>query len=433
MPTGKTSPALEKEYKTAERFLLSREFFGMKLGLDNIRTFLTDIGSPQNSYKTIHVSGTNGKGSTCAMLDSALREAGYKTGLFTSPHLISFRERIQVNRKLIPKQTVISFVKNYRHEMVSRELTFFEVMTALAFLHFKEANIDIGVIEVGLGGRLDATNVLTPELTICTDINYDHVDILGNTLAKIALEKAGIIKPGVPHLVGSLSAVAENVMRKRCTLLNAPLYTLSSRDYKTHPKTDSFDAKFNAMTFKNVQPGLIGEHQLRNSVLAAKALSLLPKRGIRISASTIKNGIAKAKWPGRFQLLKKKEMPLFICDVGHNPGGVEAFVHAFERRYPKRKVAIVAGFVKGKDHQVIFSSLLRIASQISLVRLGTHRTTDPKALIAEIDWKGTQVAPYRSLSQALRPLLKQAKSDDIIVILGSHYLVGEFLERFDTQ
>ncbi|HWR83019.1 MAG TPA: Mur ligase family protein, partial [Candidatus Deferrimicrobium sp.] len=191
-------------YRQAERFLLSREFFGMKLGLENITRFLDFIGSPQRAYPTIHIAGTNGKGSVAAMLDAILRAAGYKCGLYTSPHLVDMRERIRVNGRKIPAPSVAAFVDRHRPELTKRKLSFFEVMTALALEHFEKTRVDVAVIETGLGGRLDATNVLAPLLTIVTDISHDHMDILGASLTKIAREKAGIIKPSTPHLVGLL-------------------------------------------------------------------------------------------------------------------------------------------------------------------------------------------------------------------------------------
>jgi len=203
-------------YASAESFLLSREFFGMKLGLENITAFLKLIDTPQQHYHTVHLAGTNGKGSCAAMLDSILRSHGYKTGLFTSPHLVEFRERIRVNGRMIPRPSLVRFVDQYRSELTRRKLSFFETVAAMALEYFARTSVDVAVIETGLGGRLDATNVLSPLLTMTTDISRDHVEILGSSMAKIAREKAGIIKPGVPHLIAALPKAAENVIARRC-------------------------------------------------------------------------------------------------------------------------------------------------------------------------------------------------------------------------
>ncbi|HEX2897634.1 MAG TPA: Mur ligase family protein, partial [candidate division Zixibacteria bacterium] len=191
-------------YHQAEKFILSREFFGMKLGLENIIDFLKTLDNPQDKYKTVHIAGTNGKGSTAAMLALIFKADGYKTGLYTSPHLVDFRERIQVNSEKIKKEAVAEFISQHKKVLQKRKLTFFEVVTALAFKYFADAQVDVAIIEAGLGGRLDATNVLSPNLTITTDIDFDHTEILGSTIQKISREKAGIIKSGKPHLVGLL-------------------------------------------------------------------------------------------------------------------------------------------------------------------------------------------------------------------------------------
>lgn len=420
-------------YATAERFLLSREFFGMKLGLENIAEFLATIGNPQNGYVTIHIAGTNGKGSTSAMLASVLQAEGYKTGLYTSPHLVSLRERVRINGGDIPKQSVTGFVRRHRRELVRRRLSFFEVMTAMAFEHFSRAGVEVAVIEAGLGGRLDATNVMQPMLTIVTDISRDHMEILGGTVRKIAIEKAGIIKPDVPHLIGMLPEPAEAVMKDRCRRMHAPLYYLSPREFIAHPSSNRLDFCSNGFGISGVVPGLTGPHQLRNAALTLKAVGLLRSQGLNISRRAVREGMREVYWPGRFQVVARPSRPTLVFDVGHNVGGVSAFVEAFQTRFPGRTAHVLTGFVKRKEHQKMFDLLAKIALQYSIVPLDTKRSVDTDELIRTIRWRGIPVRKFGSLTSGWRRIAKTAGSDDIIAVIGSHYLVGEFFEKIGFQ
>ncbi len=419
-------------YAAAEHFILSREFFGMKLGLESITEFLNSIGSPQTKYKTIHISGTNGKGSVAAMLEAILRAAGYKTGLFTSPHLVDLRERIRVNGRKVPKPSVMSFIDRYRAELVKRKSSFFEVVTALALYYFERAHVDVAVVEVGLGGRLDATNVLFPLLTITTDISRDHVEVLGDSLRKIAREKAGIIKPSVPHLIGPLPAEAEQVIRQKCRQQGASFQRLRPREFRTHRPTMELDFKSNGLAFEKLSPHLYGPHQLRNAALALKAVSILNKDGLSIPRKAISEGLVQTRWPGRFQVVERQGKPTLVFDVCHNTGGIAAFVDAFQTRFPNKKACVIAGFVKRKEHQAMLDSLASIAKLFAVVPLKTKRSTDLTELFANINWHSIPAQRYSSLSSAYRRLLKTCQADDTIIVIGSHFLVGEFFEKFGS-
>ena len=417
-------------YASAERFILSREFFGMKLGLENISRFLASIGSPQLQYPTVHIAGTNGKGSTAAMIASVLQAAGYKTGLFTSPHLVSLRERARINDRIIPKQSVVAFVVRHKKELAASKLSFFELITAMAFHHFAQAKVDIAVIEVGLGGRLDATNVLTPELTITTDISMDHREILGSTLPKIAREKAGIIHPNTPHLAGILVPAAEKVIRDHCKRRGAPYYRLQPQDYRADLDRFQFSYSVNGHRWTALKPALVGTHQIRNAALAVKALLILKERGFKITRKAVHDGLAQTRWAGRFQIVKKRGKPTLVLDVGHNAAGVAAFVDSFERRFPDRRATIITGFVKRKQHQEMFDSMSRIAREYMLVPLKTHRTVDLNELIAQMDWRGIPFRKHGSLQSAYSRVARTSEADDIVIIAGSHYLVGEFIAKY---
>ncbi|MFQ6008195.1 MAG: bifunctional folylpolyglutamate synthase/dihydrofolate synthase [Candidatus Zixiibacteriota bacterium] len=421
---------LKHSYAAAERFILSREFFGMKLGLRNITSFLESIGSPQTKYRTIHIAGTNGKGSVAAMLDSILRAEGYKTGLYTSPHLIDFRERIKVNGRKIPKLSVAVFINRFRQELVKRKLSFFEVVTALALYHFFRTRVDVAVLETGLGGRLDATNVLSPLLTITTDISRDHMEILGSSLRRIAKEKAGIVKRGVPHVIGFIPREAEQVFYDRCSRQRAPLYRIDRSEFKMYPPLMRLDFQSNGLSVKNFTPSLYGVHQLKNTAVVLKAVSVLNQDGLSISKLAVRQGLVNVHWPGRFQVAHRKGKPTIIFDVGHNAAGIAAFVESFQIRFPGKKAYIITGFVKRKEHQAIFDCLAVIAKSYAVVPLKTKRSTDLKELFATINWRGIPSQRFGSLESAYRRLMKTCCADDIIIIIGSHFLVGEFFEKF---
>ncbi|MCK4606028.1 MAG: bifunctional folylpolyglutamate synthase/dihydrofolate synthase [candidate division Zixibacteria bacterium] len=421
---------MKHTYVSAEKFILSREFFGMKLGLENITRFLLSIGSPQTEYDTIHVAGTNGKGSTAAMLATILRSAGYKTGLFTSPHLVSLRERIRVNGRIIPRRSVTAFVDRHRRELTKRKLSFFEVITAMALAFFQRSAVDLAVIETGLGGRLDASNVLRPLLTITTDISLDHTEILGHSLGKIAREKAGIIKKSTPHLIGLLPNEAERVIRERCQVVGAPLRRLSRNNFAADALRNRLDFTWNGYRLKGLSPSLIGGHQLQNAALAVRAVSILSKSGLRVPGRAVREGLSATNWPGRFQVIRRRGRPTVVLDVCHNESGVRALIDSFKTSFPHRRAYVIVGFVKRKSHQAMIDVLCKIAATFTLVPLRTKRSIDVKQAEAVLDFHDIPVARCGSLSTAYRRLSRGCSADDIIVVAGSHFLVGEFLENY---
>ncbi len=413
--------------------MLSREFFGMKLGLENITEFLQSIKNPQNKYLTIHISGTNGKGSTAAMLAAVFQAQGYKTGLFTSPHLVDFKERIKVNGKKILRQSLVSFVRRYKKELIKRKLSFFETVTALALEYFKKCKVEIAVIETGLGGRLDATNVLNPALTITTEIALDHIDILGKTIRKISKEKAGIIKQGQPHLIGELHKEAVEVMNSKCAILKAPLYKLLRKDYCLSKDNRSLSFNDGKLQISNISPSLEGVHQSRNAALVIKAVSVLRQNKIFLTKKAIREGLASTYWPARFQVITHKNSSTVIFDVAHNSSGVRAFVDSFKLRFPAKKTRVIAGFVKDKNHEEILKALFEISSEFAFVPLKSKRSADIDKLILETDFKDIPVNKFGSVGPAFKNLRKDAAPDDIITIIGSHYLIGEFVKLFGEK
>nr|MBN2277549.1 bifunctional folylpolyglutamate synthase/dihydrofolate synthase [candidate division Zixibacteria bacterium] len=413
-------------YASALDFIMRRELFGIKLGLENIAGFLDRIGNPQNRFRSIHVAGTNGKGSTCAYIEAILRQAGYKTGIFTSPHLVDYRERIRIGGKQIDKKYVTDFVAKYRYVISRRHITFFEACTAMAFNYFADHKVDIAVVEVGLGGRLDATSTLTPLLSIITDISYDHTNILGDTLTKIAYEKAGIIKPGIPILTGVMKAEPLAEITRVSQERGAPLLCLKKNAFIENGQPFRFDYKFNDLTLKNLEPSLAGNHQIRNAALAVAAADMLLPMGFNLRSRDIRIGLNKAVWPGRFQKLKRPGRPLIIMDVGHNPGGIKSLVDCFRKLYPGRRADIVIGFVKNKDLGKSVGFIKRIARRVEIARLNTHRTADPEEIAVYFEpWKDMTISD--SVVNSARKLVESSGPDDIIIICGSHYAVGDFM------
>jgi dihydrofolate synthase/folylpolyglutamate synthase len=269
--------------------------------------------------------------------------------------------------------------------------------------------------------------VLVPCLTVITDISYDHVEILGSTLRKIASEKAGIIKPGVPNLIGLLPDAAKDVIRETCRDTGAPFCELRKRSFQIDRRQLALAYHSNGFQFQKLKPSLQGLHQLRNTALALEAAGILKRSGIKLTSKAIRRGIESTYWPGRFQIVEKPGRPLLVLDVGHNAGGVAAFVDSFRLKFPGRKAHIIAGFVKRKRHHDMFDSLSQVAESFALVPLRTRRSSEVSELLTTIDWQGIPVRRERNVWVAYKRLLNSVRPDDIIVIIGSHYLVGEFL------
>ena len=289
----------------------------------------------------------------------------------------------------------------------------------------------MAIIETGLGGRLDATNVLKPALTVITDISLDHTEILGPTLSAIAGEKAGIIKPGVPTVIGLLPTEARRVITSVCRERGAELVPLKRQDYSADPNRLTLDFHSGRLCLNNLAPSLKGTHQLRNTAVVLKAVEALSRQGVPLSGKAVKQGVERTVWAGRFQIVRGgAESPTIVLDVCHNPGGAAAFADTFKRVFPGRKAQVVAGFVKRKAHQEMIDRLARVTARFWLVPLKTGRSVDIRELESEIDWHDVPVTRGARFDTVYHRLLKNADSDDIIAIVGSHYLVGEYLGRY---
>jgi dihydrofolate synthase/folylpolyglutamate synthase len=399
-------------YSESVRFLysLGNEIQTAKFGLDRITRLLESLGSPHRAGRFVHVAGTNGKGSTCAMIEVGLRAAGVRTGLYTSPHLIEPTERIQIAGQPI-SETQFAEACTQVHELAERMLssgeldlhpTYFEMVTAMAFLLFARQQIDTIVLEVGLGGRLDATNVVNPALTVITPVDFDHQFFLGDTLAKIAAEKAGILKPGVPAIFAEQPAEAETILRAHA---KGP-YILA-RDWAiTDLVIDERGSKFKMRGLDIVCP-LAGQHQVENARTAAIALHQL---GISPA------GIAQTRWPGRLEQVSRQ--PEIILDGAHNPAGTRALADYIRRFYSGQRIWIIYGVMGDKAVGEMASLLFPLANRVIVTAPANSRAMPPE----EIPAPGATIT--HTVSEAIA-LLQQAIPDDVIFITGSLFVVGE--------
>jgi dihydrofolate synthase/folylpolyglutamate synthase len=421
-------------YPEAVAYLSEARRFGMKLGLDPMRSLAAALGDPQEKLRFIHLAGTNGKGSTAAFCEACLRASGRRVGLYTSPHLVSVRERIQVGRVPIAEEDFAEGMAAVRQAIDGTDgepRTFFELITALALWYFAREKVDWVVWETGLGGRLDATNIVRPEVCIITNIGLDHQAYLGQTLAEIAAEKAGIIKPGVPvvsavacgEAAETIGAAARNT-GSPLTLIHSdsPITDLGLREGRQRAR----------IAGRNYSLGLIGSHQVENAACAIAALRLLAPAE-KISEAALAEGLERTVWPGRFEILS--EAPLMVLDGAHNPAGVRKLVETWRSFLASRGVAdsaerptthLVFASVTDKDVTEMVRILRPLAVRVSLVRLAHERAAEPRAL-ADF-FSGLPCACYDSVNELGRDLMN-APADVPILLTGSLFLIGEVLAR----
>ena len=406
-------------YAEAIKFLYGLQMFGAKLGLESTFRLAALIGNPQEQLRFIHVAGTNGKGSTCAMLESIYRAAGLRVGLFTSPHLVSFRERIQVNRDLVSEAETVALVEKLKPLLATlpaeQHPTFFEVVTVMALLHFAQKNCDLVIWETGLGGRLDATNIVTPLVSVITSIGFDHQQWLGDTLAKIAAEKAGIIKPRVPVVTARQVDEVLEVLQTTARPMQAPLLSVSPKAVES--LTDQ-------------ELALKGDHQVQNAALAVLVTDVL-QPVVPIAAETIARGLATVRWAGRFQSLALPSGQSVLLDGAHNPAGIETLVQAWKQKYPHTAPTIIVGMLGDKDWRMMCEQLMWIARRMIFIPVGSERTASPQELA---NWCRSRRSDLLiSTAGSLAEAIKQTSAPEFLLITGSLYLVGEALPLLDPE
>jgi dihydrofolate synthase/folylpolyglutamate synthase len=399
-------------YAKAVQFLYGLRLFGAKFGLENTFKLAALAGNPQEKLRFIHVAGTNGKGSTCAMLESIYRASGLRVGLFTSPHLVSFRERIQVNRRLIPEPDVVRLVGELRAANKEHEATLFEFATVMALKFFAEQKCDLVIWETGLGGRLDATNIVTPLASVITNIALDHQQWLGDTLAKIAAEKTGIIKPGVRVVTAVDGPEALAAIKKAAREKNAPLTIVTTSDIE-------------ARLAGTLAPPLLGGHQKLNATLALAVIETLQTQ-IPVSDENIRAGLAGVNWPGRLQLVQGLNSQKILLDGAHNVAGAKVLREALEKNFPVAGRTLILGVLQDKDWQHICETLAPLAVRIFTVPVSSERTADADELATAC--RAANPAAESFACASLDDALKKSAADPFVIITGSLYLVGEALE-----
>ncbi len=414
-------------YDEALSFIHSVEWRGSRPGLSRITELLALLGNPERDFRAIHIAGTNGKGSFCSMLESVLRSAGYRTGLFTSPYLEFFEERICLNGFPIEKHElaeIVTYISGFCRKMTDHP-TEFELLTAIGFEYFKRKKVDIAVIECGMGGRLDSTNVLpAPLLSVITGISLDHMAFLGNTVSAIAKEKAGIIKPGCPILFGGNNLEAETVIRETAERLGSPYIKkdgaqLSDIRYSLEGTT------FNYRDIKNIRIPLLGAYQPENAATVIEAVTLLKKQGFVIPETSLKEGLSTVRWKGRFEILHHS--PLVIFDGGHNEEGVAAAVKSVKLCLNDRRLVVISGVMKDKDYKKISREISDIADKVFTVTPNNPRAMDSVEYANEFNAIGTKAFPCQDFDEAVRLAYQTAlRENRPLLCVGSLYSYSSF-------
>jgi dihydrofolate synthase/folylpolyglutamate synthase len=423
------------DYGEATDYIFNLKKSGSRLGLERARYLLNRLGNPHEKFRIIHVGGTNGKGSVVAMIASMLKEAGFRTGAYTSPHLCSFTERAAVNGIQVPEQDVVRLISEMKpivEEMnglkdeAMRHPTFFEVSTAMFLKWFAEQKADFAVLEVGLGGRLDATNVVDPLVSVITNVSMEHAHILGNTLTDIAGEKAGIIKPGKPLVTATEKEEVYRVLRRRCEELGSKMY-LVGEDVTFFGVNQDFCIRGIHSTYEGLSIPLLGGFQMRNAAMAVAAVELLRDSNITVGETAIRKGLENVEWPGRMELMQ--ENPQVVIDAGHNPGAIEQVMRDLKRNFEYDRLILVLSFSSDKDYPKMLSEMVPFANEVVFARHKVmERGVDPAVLAAEAKKYLKPVTVVDDVKAAVKKALGMAGKGDLIFIGGSVFTAGEARE-----
>lgn len=427
-------------YTSSVEYLFSLQLHTIKLGLEAMNAFLAKVGEPQKRLKFVHVAGTNGKGSVCEGLLSIFRRAGYKVGVYTSPHLFDVRERFRINERYISKEEFARQVQRVQDVLGDDQITYFECTTAIALLWFAEQQPDLVLLETGMGGRLDATNVVEPLVSVITNVSMDHEAYLGNTVRQIAGEKAGIIKPHVP-VVSGCSGDAALVVEDTCKQRPAPLYQLG-REMAVKPKGDgSWDLKAQlgetSIDLCNLRCSLEGEHQAYNMALVIAVSYLLKNRGFVLDDKDIQAALLDLHWPGRLETLTlarqagggEKECR-YLLDGAHNPAGIASLIACLQSRYKEKKMILLYAAMGDKDRINTLPKLALYASEVILTRPESERAALPRELYDQLDESlQLKCTVCDTVEQAIEKADKNCDDKSVIVVAGSLYLVGAVREK----
>ena len=407
-----------------ELFSLGR--FGIKLGLETITAMLDAVGNPQERFRAVHIAGTNGKGSVAAGLASVLHRAGFRVGVYTSPHLVSINERFCVDGRPVTDGEVLeSYLALKKTKGLDRSPTFFEYTTAMAFRMFAALGVDWAVVETGMGGRLDATNVIRPELSVITNISREHQFYLGGTVARIAAEKGGIIKEGVPVVTAARQKSVVAVLSRIAEERRAPLYLLG-RDFSARRRRDgSFDYRGLGQRLTGVGKALPGAHQVTNAALVMAAAEILSKAGVNIPEEAVRAGLKSVRWLGRLSEVSRS--PRIILDGAHNRDAMGRLAAHLDRSTPPARLIVVAGFLEDKPYARMMGELAARCRRIHLTSPSVDRAVSPERVLELCPVPGGKVRVAENVAEALSAALSEAGLNDTVLVTGSLYMVGEAL------
>ncbi|SCI20227.1 MULTISPECIES: bifunctional folylpolyglutamate synthase/dihydrofolate synthase [unclassified Romboutsia] len=420
-------------YQESLKYIADTHKFGIRLGLDCTGKLLELLGNPQENLKVVHVAGTNGKGSVCSFVANILKEEGYKVGLYTSPYLETFTERIRVNGENIPEDDVariITLIKDKIDIMVSEGYsapTEFEIVTAMAFYYYNEQEIDYVVLEVGLGGRYDSTNVIkNPLVSVLVSISLDHIGVLGDTIGKIAYEKAGIIKENGTAIVYKQVKEAEDVIKEVCKDKNANYIEVNFDNIyikKSDIYSQVYDCDIMLEKFDDIEIKLIGDHQINNSIVALNVIKYLrDNKDVKVSNESIRKGLLTTKWPGRIE--KIKENPMFIIDGAHNEDGAKSLSKALDKNFPNKKLTMLIGMLADKDIDSVLKILMPKFDKVVTTTPDNDRAINSEELKNKISKYVDNVISIENIDDAVNYTLNNSKEDDVIISAGSLYMIG---------
>ncbi len=422
-------------YRQILKYLYSRERQAMRLGLDGVKRLLNSLGNPEASFPSVLVAGSNGKGSTAVIIASILRAAGFKTGLYTSPHLIDFKERIRVDGKCIEEERVESLMEIMGDSIEENESSFFEATTAMAFKEFRDSRVDIAVLEVGLGGRLDATNASHPAVSVITSISKEHTEILGDSTVGIAGEKAGILRPGGCAILGFEGGVAAEAIKEEARALGA---SIASVGVDVVPRIVSVSRKGTSFTLRwkgdwewgpTMQLSVPGRHQAGNAATAALAAMSLRSAGFPITADHVVKGVRRVKWLGRFQVLGP-DRNTCVLDVAHNPSAAETLRGTFQEVYPGQSAVVVAGMTADKDHRGFLERLRPITAELVATEASNQRALPVGVLARMAEDLGIRCRVVPQVRDAISVGREIAgQRGDQVVVTGSFFVVGEAMTQ----
>jgi len=417
-------------YNLTLKSMYSLRRFGIKLGLSTIRKILKSLGNPQDNFSRIHVAGTNGKGSVASSLASILNASGYKTGLYTSPHLVRFNERITINNLPISNANVVEAYKAVKQvHRGNREPTFFEFTTAMAFYEFSRQKVDWAVIETGMGGRLDATNIIKPALSIITNISVEHREYLGNTIAQVAGEKGGIVKKYTPVVTGIKQKHAVAVVKEIAKTKSAPFFRLGDDFSVRRNRAGTFTYFGMDNTWRNLQTGLLGNYQVDNAALVVAACEVLNRKKANISIESIKEGLTNNHWPGRLEVVSKN--PFILLDGAHNLIAARNLAKYLSNNLSNRNITLVVGILNDKPYSDMLKSLLPICKRVVITSPKIDRALAPEKLSAVAERFISNITIIPDVGEAVKFAIKTALPGDAICIAGSLYVVGEAKETLE--